>query len=57
MGSPTKEPERESAEVEVQVSIATPFAVGRFGVTFDEWAACVADGAFRLVEIVVLLVN
>jgi formylglycine-generating enzyme required for sulfatase activity len=25
------------------VSIAAPFAVGRFAVTFDEWDACVAD--------------
>jgi formylglycine-generating enzyme required for sulfatase activity len=27
-----------------KVRIAKPFAVGRFGVTFDEWDACVADG-------------
>ena len=26
------------------VKIKTPFAVGRFAVTFDEWDACVADG-------------
>ena len=27
------------------VTIAQPFAVGRFEVTFDEWDACVAEGA------------
>ena len=27
-----------------KVTIARPFAVGKFEVTFDEWAACVADG-------------
>jgi formylglycine-generating enzyme required for sulfatase activity len=27
-----------------RVSIAAPFAVGRYAVTFDEWDACVADG-------------
>ena len=26
------------------VTIAQPFAVGRFEVTFDEWDACVAEG-------------
>jgi hypothetical protein len=26
------------------VRINTPFAIGRFAVTFDEWDACVADG-------------
>jgi formylglycine-generating enzyme required for sulfatase activity len=27
-----------------RVTIARPFAVGRFAVTFDEWDACIADG-------------
>jgi len=27
-----------------KVTIAKPFAVGKFDVTFDEWDACVADG-------------
>lgn len=27
-----------------QVTIAEPYAIGRFEVTFDEWAACVAAG-------------
>jgi formylglycine-generating enzyme required for sulfatase activity len=31
-------------ETQVRVSIAKPFAVGRFAVTFDQWDACVADG-------------
>jgi formylglycine-generating enzyme required for sulfatase activity len=44
MGSPESEPERSGDEVRVLVSIATPFAVGKFAVTFDEWDACVADG-------------
>jgi len=44
MGSPEDEPERLDREVQVRVSIAKPFAVGKFAVTFDEWDACVADG-------------
>ena len=43
-GSPANEPQRFDDEVQVRVSIAAPFAVGRFAVTFDDWAACVADG-------------
>jgi formylglycine-generating enzyme required for sulfatase activity len=43
MGSPANEPERSFGEAQVPVSIALPFAVGRFAVTFDEWDACVAD--------------
>ena len=44
MGSPVSEPERSSGEVQVNVSIGRPFAVGKFAITFDEWDACVADG-------------
>jgi formylglycine-generating enzyme required for sulfatase activity len=44
MGSPPSEPERSNDEAQVRVSIAEPFAVGRFAVTFDEWDACVAGG-------------
>jgi formylglycine-generating enzyme required for sulfatase activity len=44
MGSPDEEPERSSGEAQVQVTIASPFAVGRFAATFAEWDACVADG-------------
>jgi len=40
MGSPASE---SHLEAQVRVSIATPFAVGRYAVTFDEWDACVAD--------------
>jgi formylglycine-generating enzyme required for sulfatase activity len=45
MGSPTSEPGH-SAEEGPQhlVTIARPFAVGQFEVTFDEWDACVAEG-------------
>ncbi|HTI66551.1 MAG TPA: formylglycine-generating enzyme family protein [Caulobacteraceae bacterium] len=44
MGSPLSEPNRISTEVQYGVTIAYPFAVGRFDVTFDEWNACVRDG-------------
>ena len=44
MGSPASEPERSGDETQVRVTIARPFAVGKFAVTFDEWDACVADG-------------
>ena len=40
MGSP---PSEQQAEAEHRVIIATPFAVGKFEVTFDEWDACVAE--------------
>jgi formylglycine-generating enzyme required for sulfatase activity len=43
MGSPPKEPERFNDEAQVRVSIAAPFAAGKYAVTFDEWDACVAD--------------
>ena len=45
MGSPESEPAHELYEgPEHTVTIAKPFAVGRFAVTFDEWDACAADG-------------
>jgi formylglycine-generating enzyme required for sulfatase activity len=44
MGSPSSEPERDDNEAQVRVTIAKPFAAGKFAVTFDEWDACVADG-------------
>ena len=45
MGSPPSEPGRSPEEgPQHMVTIARSFAVGRFGVTFDEWDACVADG-------------
>src|SRR5262249_38547432 len=31
-------------EKQSAITIARPFAVGKFGVTFDEWDACVASG-------------
>jgi formylglycine-generating enzyme required for sulfatase activity len=40
MGSPATE----NDEARVPVTIARPFAVGKFAVTFDQWDACVADG-------------
>jgi formylglycine-generating enzyme required for sulfatase activity len=44
MGSPSSEPERGDDEAQVRVTIAKPFAVGQFTVTFDEWDQCVAEG-------------
>jgi len=45
MGSPTSEPGHSVDEnPQHMVTIARPFAVGRFEVTFDEWDACAADG-------------
>jgi len=45
MGTPADEPVRHNGEDPVhRVTIAKPFAVGRFAVTFDEWDACLADG-------------
>ena len=45
MGSPKTELGRESIEgPQHRVTIARPFAAGRFAVTFDEWDFCVADG-------------
>ncbi len=45
MGSPASEPGRLPRESpQHNVTIAAPFAVGKFAVTFAEWDACVADG-------------
>ena len=45
MGSPASELGRDIDEgPQHNVTIAKPFAVARFPVTFDEWDACVADG-------------
>jgi formylglycine-generating enzyme required for sulfatase activity len=41
MGSP---PAEQGAEAQHRVTLAAPFAVGRFEVTFEQWDACVADG-------------
>jgi formylglycine-generating enzyme required for sulfatase activity len=41
MGSP---PAELGAETQHRVTIAAPFAAGKFEVTFDEWGACVKDG-------------
>jgi len=43
MGSPTNEWGRYDEEAQVRVTIAAPFAAGKYAVTFDEWDACVAD--------------
>jgi formylglycine-generating enzyme required for sulfatase activity len=45
MGSPESEAERGANEgPQREVTIARPFAVGRFEVTFAQWDACVAAG-------------
>jgi formylglycine-generating enzyme required for sulfatase activity len=45
MGSPKNEPDhRDNEERQHNVTIAKPFAVGRFAVTFAEWDACANDG-------------
>ena len=45
MGSPPGEPGRDDDEApQHTVTIARPFAVGRYEITFDEWDACVAGG-------------
>jgi formylglycine-generating enzyme required for sulfatase activity len=41
MGSP---PAEQQAEAQHRVTIATPFAVSKFEITFDDWNACVSDG-------------
>ncbi len=47
MGSPASEPQRYDDETQVGATIARPFAVARFAVTFAEWDACVADGGCK----------
>ena len=54
MGSPADEPERESWRAgcespQHKVTIAKPFAVGRFAVTFDEWEAAQQDKDWQAV--------
>ena len=41
MGSP---PSEMQAEAQHRVTIAYPFAVGKFAITFNEWEACLKDG-------------
>jgi formylglycine-generating enzyme required for sulfatase activity len=41
MGSP---PSEQQAEAQHRVTIAAPFAVSKFEITFDEWDACVKNG-------------
>ena len=41
MGSP---PSEQGAETQHRVTIAAPFAVSKFEITFDGWGACVKDG-------------
>jgi formylglycine-generating enzyme required for sulfatase activity len=46
MGSPENELDRETSEgPQHEVTVAKPFAVSKFEMTFDEWDACVAAAA------------
>ncbi|MEO8115952.1 MAG: formylglycine-generating enzyme family protein [Phenylobacterium sp.] len=45
MGSPADEPLRDPDEGQHRVTFAHPFAVSRYPVTWDQWEACVRDGA------------
>jgi formylglycine-generating enzyme required for sulfatase activity len=48
MGSlATEENHPKNEEPQHEVTIAKPFAVGRFAATFKEWHACVADGGCK----------
>jgi formylglycine-generating enzyme required for sulfatase activity len=48
MGSPEKELGRYGDEgPQRRVTIATPFAIGKFEITFDEWDACVAHSGCK----------
>jgi formylglycine-generating enzyme required for sulfatase activity len=48
MGSPESEPDRYPSEgPQHEITIAKPFAVSKFEVTFAEWDACVAAAACR----------
>jgi formylglycine-generating enzyme required for sulfatase activity len=48
MGSPASEAGRAQDErPQRRVTIARPFAVGKFEVTFDEWDACTAEGGCK----------
>jgi formylglycine-generating enzyme required for sulfatase activity len=45
MGSPADEPERRDNEPQSTITIARPFALAKTPVTWDQWEACVRDGA------------
>ena len=50
MGSPPEEDGHNDKEgPQHKVTIAQPFAVGRYAVTFDEWVACVNDGGCNFI--------
>jgi formylglycine-generating enzyme required for sulfatase activity len=46
MGAPASE-QGAGAEAQHRVTIATPFAVSKFEISFDEWDVCVAQGGCR----------
>lgn len=51
MGAPGDEFSRDDAETpQVSVTLARPFAIGVYEVTYDEWNACLADDGCRNYE-------
>jgi formylglycine-generating enzyme required for sulfatase activity len=49
MGSPESEKARDDERPQHEVTLAKPFAIGKFHITFAEWGACVEAGACRQV--------
>jgi formylglycine-generating enzyme required for sulfatase activity len=49
MGSPENESEDDNERPQHEVTVAKPFAVSKFEVTYEEWEACVAAAACRRV--------
>jgi formylglycine-generating enzyme required for sulfatase activity len=47
IGSPANEPQSNTVEAQVRVTILAPFGVGKYAVTFNEWDACVAEGGCK----------
>jgi formylglycine-generating enzyme required for sulfatase activity len=55
MGSPASEAMRDPDEMQHKVTFARPFAVSKFPVTWDQWEACVRDGACEGHEVEIAL--
>ena len=51
MGAATGERSADRAETpQIEITLARPFAIGAYEVTYDEWAVCVADGGCSAYE-------
>lgn len=55
MGSPAREAMRDPDETQHEVTFARPFAVSKFPITWDQWEACVRDGACEGREVEIAL--